>query len=175
MVAIKWGKVWKSLILKLSFGLCSPSTTSHFSFLKFSFFSIFFWAVRPLLNSGPYSTLCNRTQAQAKSLCFLSLYCFTPITETTQNISNSCHSERNLRVNRLSLFLLFVPLCCFFPSSFDWNGSWVDTGTAGDAIRMFLSFLSTFPFFLLSHIGHMKLQTLLWIWRWRCFLLKYSS
>lgn len=148
---------------------------SIFSFLKFLFFSFFSEQSDPLLNSEPYSILYSTTQALAKTLCFLSLYCFTPITETTQNISKSCRSEGNLRVNRLSSFLLFVPLCCFSPSSFDWNGSWVDTSTAGDAIRVFLSFLFTFFFFLLSHIGHMKLQTLLWIWRWECCLLKYSS
>lgn len=148
---------------------------SIFSFLKFLFFSFFSEQSDPLLNSEPYSILYSTTQALAKTLCFLSLYCFTPITETTQNISKSCRSEGNLRVNRLSSFLLFVPLCCFFPFFFRLKRQ-LSGHQHSRRCHKSVSLLSFhFFFFLLSHIGHMKLQTLLWIWRWECCLLKYSS
>ncbi len=105
-----------------------------FFFLSLSFFQTL---ARPLTELWTLLHI-QRNRGKAETLNFPSLYSFTPITETIQNISNSCHSERNLRVPDLLYFFFLSPSAVFFLLLYYWNSRWVDTRTAGDAMRVSL-------------------------------------
>lgn len=142
--------------------LCSFHCITLFFFLSLSFFQT---VARPLTELWTLLHIIQRNRGKAETLNFMSLYSFTPITETIQNISNSSHSERNLRVPDL-LYFLFLSLSAvfFFFSITETIDKWTPAQQEMPW-ECFSPFLPP-PFFLLSHIRHMKLQTLLWIWRW---------
>lgn len=105
--------IWGCFIFIIVF-LFSFHYIALFSFLSLSFFQTL---ARPLTKLWTLLHIIQRNRGKAETLNFLSLYSFTPITETIQNISNSCHSERNLRVPDLLYFFFLSPSAVFFSSS----------------------------------------------------------